>query len=80
MFDEYVKVNDEDSFLIARRLIKEEGLLVGGSSGTAVWAALQAAKRLKKGQKCVVILPDGIRNYLTKFVDDNWMKKQGLLK
>ena len=49
---------------MARRFIREEGLLVGGSSGTTVWAALQAAKRLKKGQKCLVILPDGIRNYL----------------
>lgn len=73
LVDEYVKVNDQDSFLIARRLIQEEGLLVGGSSGTAVWAALQVAKRLKKGDKCVVILPDGIRNYLSKFVDDKWM-------
>lgn len=73
LVDEYVKVNDQDSFLMARRLIREEGLLVGGSSGTAVWAAMQVAKRLKKGDKCVVILPDGIRNYLSKFVDDKWM-------
>ena len=74
LVDHYVKVNDQDSFLIARRLIREEGLLVGGSSGTAVWAALETAKDLKKGQKCLVILPDGIRNYLSKFVDDHWMK------
>ena len=73
LVDEYIKVNDENSFLIAKRLIREEGLLVGGSSGTAVWAALQAAQRLKKGEKCVVILPDGIRNYLSKFVDNKWM-------
>ncbi len=78
LIDEYIKVNDQDSFMMARRLIKEEGLLVGGSSGSAVWAALQAAKRLKKGQKCVVILPDGIRNYLRKFVDDHWMEEKGL--
>jgi cystathionine beta-synthase/cysteine synthase A len=75
--DEYVKVNDQDSFLMAKRLIREEGLLVGGSSGSAVWAALQVAKRLKKGQRCLVILPDSIRNYLTKFVDDQWMQAQG---
>jgi len=79
LIDQYIKVNDEDSFLMARRLIKEEGLLVGGSSGSAVWAALHAAKNLKKGQKCVVILPDGIRNYLSKFVDDNWMKEKGFM-
>lgn len=79
LVDEYIKVNDEDSFMIARRLIREEGLLVGGSSGSAVWAALQAAKQLKKGQRCLVILPDGIRNYLSKFVDDKWMREQGFL-
>jgi len=51
--------------------------LVGGSSGSAVWAALQVANRLKKGQKCLVVLPDSIRNYLTKFVDDEWMREKG---
>lgn len=79
LVDEYVKVNDQDSFLMARRLIKEEGLLVGGSSGSAVWAALQVAPRLQRGQKCIVILPDSIRNYLSKFPRDDWMKAQGLL-
>lgn len=74
LIDRYIKINDKDSFLTARRLIREEGLLVGGSSGSAVWAALQAAKELKPHQKCVVILPDSIRNYLTKFADDQWMK------
>ena len=74
---EYVKVTDKDSFTMARRLIREEGLLVGGSSGTAVWGALQAAKRLKKGDRCLIFLPDGVRNYLTKFVDEGWMREQG---
>lgn len=78
LIDEYIKVSDQDTFLMARRLIKEEGLLVGGSSGSVVWGALQAAQRLSKGQKCLIILPDSIRNYLTKFVDDAWMKKEGL--
>lgn len=77
LIDEYIKINDADSFAMARRLIKEEGLLIGGSSGSAVWAALKAAKQLKRGQKCVVILPDSIRNYLSKFPNNRWMKEQG---
>lgn len=77
LVDYYVKTNDQDSFTIARRLIREEGLLVGGSCGSAVWAALQAAKSLKADQKCLVILPDSIRNYLSKFPDEKWMKANG---
>jgi cysteine synthase A len=79
LVDEYIKVDDKDSFLMAKRLIREEGLLVGGSSGTAVWGALQAAKQLKEGQRCLVILPDGVRNYMSKFLDDRWMKENGFL-
>jgi len=79
LINQYVKSGDKDSFLMARRLIKEEGLLCGGSSGSAVWAAIQVAKNLRIDQKCLVILPDSIRNYLTKFVDDNWMKAQGFM-
>jgi cysteine synthase A len=77
--DEYIKVNDKDALLMARKIIQEEGLLVGGSCGAAVWAALQAAKNLKKSERCLVILPDGIRNYLSKFPDDNWMKSNKLM-
>ncbi|MCP4473656.1 MAG: pyridoxal-phosphate dependent enzyme [Gammaproteobacteria bacterium] len=79
LIDRYIKSDDRNSFLMARRLIREKGLLVGGSSGAAVWAALQAAEALAPGKKCLVILPDSIRNYLTKFVDDRWMQQQGFL-
>tara|TARA_B100002052_G_scaffold298747_1_gene333322 strand:- start:1092 stop:2048 length:957 start_codon:yes stop_codon:yes gene_type:complete len=75
LIDKYIKVNDEDSFKTSRLLIKKEGLLCGGSCGTATFAALQAAKKLNKNQNCLVILPDSIRNYMSKFVNDNWMKK-----
>ena len=64
---------------MARRLIKEEGLFVGGSSGSAVWAALQVATKLKQNQNCLIILPDSIRNYLSGFVDDEWMNEFGFL-
>ena len=50
----------------------------GGSSGAAVTAALRAAQELKEGQKCVIILPDSIRNYMTKFLDDKWLDKKGI--
>ncbi|KTD58202.1 cystathionine beta-synthase [Legionella sainthelensi] len=79
LIDKYIKINDINSFQTARDLIREEGLLVGGSSGAAMWAALQAAKSLSKGQKCLVILPDSIRNYMSKFANEEWMKAQGFL-
>jgi len=71
--DKWVKTNDKNSLLMARRLIKEEGLLCGGSSGSAAWAAMQAAATLGEGQRCVVLLPDSVRNYMTKFLNDDWM-------
>ncbi|MET0341777.1 MAG: cystathionine beta-synthase [Polyangiales bacterium] len=78
--DRWVKSNDRDSFRVARRLIRQEGLLVGGSSGAAAWAALAVAKDMQPGQRVVVILPDSIRNYLSKFVSDAWMRQHGFLQ
>ncbi|KAJ8941828.1 hypothetical protein NQ314_010270 [Rhamnusium bicolor] len=74
VIDEWIKTDDEDSLRMARRLIREEGYLIGMSSGAAMVAALKAAKDLKEGQNVVVILPDSIRNYITKFITDQWME------
>ncbi|KAI1304375.1 putative cystathionine beta-synthase [Xylaria venustula] len=79
--DKWYKTDDKESFKLARRLIAEEGLLVGGSSGSAMAAMLKAAKDLPLGKDdvVVVILPDSIRSYLTKFADDDWLAANDLL-
>jgi cystathionine beta-synthase len=79
LIDTWVKTEDKESFQMARRIVREEGLLAGGSSGSTMVGALKEAKKLKKGQNCVVVLSDGIRNYMTKFVNDGWMKKNGFM-
>jgi cystathionine beta-synthase len=78
--DEWVKTDDKESFQMARKLIREEGLLVGGSCETAMVGALKAAKKLKKGQVCVVVFPDSVRNYMTKFLTDEWMIDHGFME
>ncbi|KAE8620893.1 hypothetical protein XENTR_v10004609 [Xenopus tropicalis] len=78
--DEWYKSNDEESFFMSRALIREEGLLCGGSSGSAMSAAVKAAKELSEGQRCVVILPDSVRNYMSKFLSDKWMTQKQFLK
>jgi cystathionine beta-synthase len=78
--DRWVTVPDRDSFLCARRVTREEGLLVGGSAGTAVHAALQVAAELGPEHVLVVILPDSGRAYLSKIYDDSWMLEYGFLE
>jgi cystathionine beta-synthase len=78
LVDEYVKTDDKTSFELALRLIREEGLLVGGSSGSAMQGVIEIAKRCKGGERIVVVLPDNVRNYMAKFIDPAWMAANGL--
>ncbi|MGH7903332.1 MAG: cystathionine beta-synthase [Candidatus Dormibacteraceae bacterium] len=80
LVNEYVTVSDRDSFLTARRLATEEGMLVGGSTGTAVHAMLEVAKRFGPEATIVTLVPDSGRAYLSKFYDDNWMIEYGFVE
>jgi cystathionine beta-synthase len=73
-------VRDRDSFDASRRLVRTEGILAGGSSGTALAAALAYAGRVRPGAVVVALLPDTGRNYLSKFHSDEWMKKNGFME
>lgn len=77
VLDDVRQVNDADSFVMARRLAREEGIFAGGSSGAAVHVAVKLAKELGKGKVIVVPLPDGGRAYISKFYSDEWMRDNG---
>jgi cystathionine beta-synthase len=77
--DDVLAISDADSFVMTRRLAREEGLLVGGSCGMAVVAALRAAESATAGDVVVVLLPDGGRGYLSKIFSDEWMADYGFL-
>ena len=78
--DRVVAVSDRDSFLTARSVTHEEGILVGGSAGTAIWAALEVARPLSRDQVVVVLIPDSGRGYLSKLYNDAWMADFGFLR
>ena len=78
--DRVVMVSDTDSFLTARRMAVDEGILAGGSTGTAVWAALQLAPDLRRDDVVVVLIPDSGRGYLSKLYNDEWMADHGFLR
>ena len=78
--DRYVRVSDRDSFLVARRITREEGILVGGSSGTALFAAFEVGKELDEDATIVVLFPDTGRNYLSKLYSETWMRQYGFVE
>src|SRR6476659_5849555 len=78
--DEWVRVSDRDSFLMARQLAREEGILAGGSAGSTLWGAIEVAERLPAGATVLAIIPDSGRSYMSKFYDDNWMLEHGFVE
>ena len=78
--DRWVRVSDADSFRLARAVTRQEGILVGGSSGTALYAALEVARELDESKTIVVIFPDTGRNYLSKLYSDSWLLQYGMLE
>lgn len=80
VIDEVLRVTDKDSFLWTRRMVKEEGIFCGGSSGSAVAAAVRYAKKLTPERLVIVLLPDSGSRYLSKVFDDEWMRANGFLE
>src|SRR5205823_1156490 len=80
LVDDVIAISDEDSFSMARRVTAEEGILIGGSGGTAVAAALEVAKDLGPAHLVVVLIPDSGRGYLSKVFDDEWMAGLGFVQ
>ena len=79
VIDDMIEANDKESFLMARRLTREEGIFVGGSAGTAMAGALKCADRMKDDNVMVILLPDTGERYLSKIFNDDWMRENGFL-
>lgn len=77
--DDIVQVSDKNAITLARQVARDEGLLVGGSSGAAIWAVLNLAQRLPQDSRVVTIFPDGASRYLSTYFNDDWMRGKNLL-
>ena len=78
--DVWYKTADPESFECGRKLMRQEGLLVGGSSGTILSVALQQARKMPKGSRLAMVFPDSIRNYMTKYLSDDWMIERSFME
>ncbi len=78
--DEWIQVSDRDSFVTARRLARDEGILAGGSAGSTLWGTIRVAERLGPEATVLALIPDSGRSYLSRFYDDNWMLEHGFLE
>lgn len=79
LIDQWIKVDDKEAYNMCRRLTRDEGLLIGSSCGTAMCGALKLAKMVGPGKRIVVIFPDGVRNYMSRHPNDDWMREKGFL-
>ncbi len=79
VIDDMIRVSDRDAFLTTRELVRREGVMGGGSSGAAVWAVKQLARKLDRPARIVTIFPDGASRYLSTIFDDDWMRRNGFL-
>jgi cystathionine beta-synthase len=80
VIDEIYAVHDKDAFMLTRQLARYEGLFAGGSSGSAVWAAIQVAQMLTENETVVIVIPDSGTRYLSKIYNDNWMRENQFLE
>jgi cystathionine beta-synthase/cysteine synthase A len=80
LVDEMYRFSDKEVFATARRMAKEEGILVGGSSGANVWGAIELAKKIEGPAVIVTVCPDSGIKYLSKIYNDDWMREKGLLE
>ena len=79
IIDDMYRITDQEAFLHARKLVKEEGIMAGGSSGAALWAVLKLARSLEKPARIVTVFPDSASRYLSTIFNDQWMKSKGLM-